>query len=328
MSLSIFSIQNIVNGIIQKDRRSIAKAITLLESTTDADKSKALDLLNALPKNTTSRRIAFSGPPGAGKSALIDEFGSFLIQQGKTVAVLAIDPSAQWQGILKGGALLGDKTRMTSLGKSPQAFIRPSPSQSGTLGGTSNTTADVIRLLEAAQYDVIFVETIGTGQNEIDASFLTDLMILVLPPAAGDALQGIKRGILEYADIILINKNDGDLMQEAEITAQEYFSATKGKNKTILKCSALKKTGFQELQNAINIFFNTHSPELDQRRRNQEAEQFIRRLELEWPNILRQTPFLRDLIQKFTADIQAQQSSPRESCERFYKIVTNHLTNT
>lgn len=318
--------QSILQRILKKDRRTIAKAITLIESSADEDKECALNLLKSLPINCHSQRIAFSGPPGAGKSTLIDEFGSYLIQQGKTVAVLTIDPSAQSDGAMQGGSLLGDKTRMVSLGKNPQAFIRPSPSRSGVLGGATTTTADVIRLLEAAQYDVILVETIGTGQNEIDASFLTDLIILVLAPAAGDALQGIKRGILEYADIILVNKDDGDLKKEAELTAQAYFSAIKNKGQTILKCSALNKTGFQELDSAINRYYDAHQQDFAQNRSAQEIQQFKRRIEQEWPNIISQTPFLTDLVQKLTQEIQEHNSTPREGCERFYKIVTNLLT--
>ncbi|MFY7958676.1 MAG: methylmalonyl Co-A mutase-associated GTPase MeaB, partial [Elsteraceae bacterium] len=185
------------------DRRALAQAITLVESTRADHRRRAEDLLARLAPPGRSLRLGVSGVPGVGKSTFIERFGLLLIERGHKVAVLAVDPSSRRTG----GSILGDKTRMHTLARHPDAFIRPSAAGS-TLGGVARRTADAILLVEAAGYDVVIIETVGVGQSETAVADLTDLFLLLLPPAGGDELQGIKKGIVELADILVINKAD------------------------------------------------------------------------------------------------------------------------
>lgn len=203
------------------DRRALAKAITLAESTRASDREQAESLISELlPHTGSATRIGLSGVPGAGKSTLIEALGLKLIEQGHKLAVLAVDPSS----IRTGGSILGDKTRMEHLAASEAAFIRPSPAGL-TLGGVARRTRDAMLLCEAAGFDVILIETVGIGQSEAAVADIVDLFVLLLAPGAGDELQGIKRGVLELADIILITKSDGDLTNAANQAAAEYRHA-------------------------------------------------------------------------------------------------------
>jgi LAO/AO transport system kinase len=202
------------------DRRALAQAITLVESTRSDHRVRAEALLGQLPPLARSLRLGISGVPGVGKSTFIERFGLLLIERGHRVAVLAIDPSSRRTG----GSILGDKTRMHALASHPAAFIRPSAAGT-TLGGVARRTADAILLTEAAGYDVVIIETVGVGQSETAVSDLTDLFLLLLPPAGGDELQGIKKGIVELADILVINKADGDLAPAARRTVADYTAA-------------------------------------------------------------------------------------------------------
>lgn len=213
----------LANALRGGDRRALARAITLVESTRPDHRKDAAVLLQALaPHAGQAVRIGISGAPGAGKSTFIEAFGAHLVGQGRKVAVLAVDLSSP----IAGGSILGDKTRMERLARMPEAFIRPSPS-SGILGGVAPRTPEAIFLCEAAGYDVVLVETVGVGQSETTVATMTDLLILLLLPGGGDELQGLKRGIVERADIILVNKADGDLVTAALQTADEYRSATR-----------------------------------------------------------------------------------------------------
>lgn len=202
------------------DRRALARAITLVESARPDHRAEALALLKALRPGPQALRIGLSGTPGVGKSTFIEAFGLMLTGQGLKVAVLAVDPSSARSG----GSILGDKTRMERLSREPLAFIRPSPSQS-QLGGVARRTREAVALCEAAGFDVVLIETVGVGQSETVVAELSDLFLLLLAPAGGDELQGVKRGIMEMADLILINKADGDLKPAAMRTVADYTGA-------------------------------------------------------------------------------------------------------
>ena len=210
-------INSILQGQGMEQRRAMAKAITLLESTRPDHRLQADELLtNLLPHTGQSYRIGLSGVPGVGKSTLIESLGLMLIAQGHKVAVLAIDPSST----VSGGSILGDKTRMEQLSVHPHAFIRPSPS-SGTLGGVAEKTRECMLVLEAAGYDIVIVETVGVGQSETAVANMTDMFVLMQLPNAGDDLQAIKKGVMELADLVLINK--ADLDPEAASRAQAFI---------------------------------------------------------------------------------------------------------
>lgn len=221
--------RQLYNNLIEGHRASLAQAITLVESTLKESKQESAKLLTILTKSSNhltaqnTFRIGLTGPPGAGKSTFIETFGTRLTEEGHRVAVLAVDPSSSRRG---GGSLLGDKTRMTELSRNPNAFIRPSPSR-GHLGGVARTTNESILLCEAGGYDIIIVETVGVGQSEHIVTDMVDALCLILSPGGGDELQGIKRGIIEQCDLVLINKCDGDLIPAANRTKAEYTSALK-----------------------------------------------------------------------------------------------------
>ncbi|WP_170753995.1 methylmalonyl Co-A mutase-associated GTPase MeaB [Ruegeria lacuscaerulensis] len=214
-------IDSLSDRILNGDRRALARAITLVESGRADHRAQASELLARLAgAGRQALRIGLSGTPGVGKSTFIESFGMMLISQGLRVAVLAVDPSSTRSG----GSILGDKTRMERLSREPAAFIRPSPSQSH-LGGVARRTREAIALCEAAGFDVVLIETVGVGQSETVVSEMSDLFLLLLAPAGGDELQGVKRGIMEMADIILVNKADGDLKATATRTCADYAGA-------------------------------------------------------------------------------------------------------
>jgi len=213
-------VRDLADRVAAGERRALARAITLVESGRGDHRDRATDLLAALGTDRQGMRIGLSGTPGVGKSTFIEAFGQMLTGRGLRVAVLAVDPSSTRSG----GSILGDKTRMERLSRDPNAFIRPSPSQSH-LGGVARRTREVIALCEAAGYDVVLVETVGVGQSETMVADMTDLFVLLLAPAGGDELQGVKRGIMEIADLILVNKADGDLAAAANRTCADYAGA-------------------------------------------------------------------------------------------------------
>jgi len=211
----------LAKAILDADRRALARAITLVESTRPDHREKAAALLEDLAGHgREALRIGLSGTPGVGKSTFIEAFGMMLCAQGLRVAVLAVDPSSARTG----GSILGDKTRMERLVRHPNAFIRPSPSQTH-LGGVARRTREAVALCEAAGFDVVLIETVGVGQSETVVAELSDVFLLLLAPAGGDELQGVKRGIMEAADLIVVNKADGDLMATAMRTCADYSGA-------------------------------------------------------------------------------------------------------
>ncbi|MEM8631353.1 MAG: methylmalonyl Co-A mutase-associated GTPase MeaB [Pseudomonadota bacterium] len=238
------------------DRRALARAITLVESSRADHREAAGTLMDrTLSAGQTALRVGLSGTPGVGKSTFIEALGMMLIAQGLRVAVLAVDPSSSRSG----GSILGDKTRMERLARAPEAFIRPSPSRTH-LGGVARRTREVIALCEAAGYDIVLVETVGVGQSETMVAQMTDVFALLIAPAGGDELQGVKRGIMEIADLILINKADGDLRAAATRTCADYAGALRllrkragdplGFPKAML-VSALEENGLPEAWDAI-----------------------------------------------------------------------------
>ena len=231
-----------IQPILAGNRRALAKAITLIESTLDTHRDQAQDLLeNLLPHSGNSLRIGITGVPGVGKSTFIEVFGLYLIEQGKRVAVLAVDPSSP----IAGGSILGDKTRMEELSRREEAFIRPTPA-SGALGGVAQKTRESMILCEAAGYDVILVETVGVGQSEYQVAGMVDFFMVLMLPGGGDELQGIKKGIMELADALVINKADGESESLATMTQRQYISAmsllrhTSSWEPRVMTCSALQ----------------------------------------------------------------------------------------
>ncbi|NSX54961.1 methylmalonyl Co-A mutase-associated GTPase MeaB [Parasulfitobacter algicola] len=210
----------IAHDVIRGNRRALARAITLIESGREDHREQATQLIEALPKDREALRIGLSGTPGVGKSTFIEAFGLMLTRQDLRVAVLAVDPSSSRSG----GSILGDKTRMEQLSRDPNAFIRPSPSQTH-LGGVARRTREVVQLCEAAGFDVVLIETVGVGQSEVMVAEMSDIFALLMAPAGGDELQGVKRGIMEIADLILVNKADGDLKAAATRTCADYTGA-------------------------------------------------------------------------------------------------------
>jgi len=217
----VSDITDLAQRVSAGERRALARAITLVESSRADHRAQAADLLEALSgSGKQALRIGLSGTPGVGKSTFIEAFGTYLTGQGLRVAVLAVDPSSTRSG----GSILGDKTRMERLARDPNAFIRPSPSQS-QLGGVARRSREAVALCEAAGFDVVLIETVGVGQSETMVAGLSDLFVLLLAPAGGDELQGVKRGIMEMADLILVNKADGDLRPAATRTCSDYAGA-------------------------------------------------------------------------------------------------------
>ena len=272
-----FSASRQAGEIRSGDRGAMARAITLIESRLpeQAEEGQAI-LEQLLPHSGSALRVGITGPPGVGKSTFIEGLGLLLVEQGYRVAVLAVDPSSP----VTGGSILGDKTRMEGLAQHAAAFIRPSPS-GGSLGGVAHRTREVMLLCEAAGYDVVLIETVGIGQSEVTVSSMVDFFLVMLLPAGGDQLQGIKRGVMELADLLVVNKADGSTRQLAEITRQEYESALSLIRPSspvwrprALLASALDRTGLAE----VWAVMQTHkeallsSGELEQRRRRQNRD--------------------------------------------------------
>ena len=275
-----------------EQRRSMAKAITLLESTRPDHRLRADELLNAiLPKSGNSFRLGISGVPGVGKSTFIEALGLYLIEKGHRVAVLAIDPSST----INGGSILGDKTRMEFLSVHEKAFIRPSPS-SGNLGGVAEKTREAMLVAEAAGHDVVIVETVGVGQSEIAVANMTDMFVLLQLPNAGDDLQAIKKGVMELADLVIINKVDLDpdaaMRAQAQVLSSLRLYSMHGNpdhahhdealwHPRVIKMSALKSEGITEFWDLVNQFqdIQTKYGHLKSRRQNQSQAWMWERIE-------------------------------------------------
>jgi LAO/AO transport system kinase len=269
--------QDLAKAIRSGDRAALPRAITLLESTRADHREQAQQLLlELLPDAGSANRVGITGVPGVGKSTTIESLGMYLIEQGHRVAVLAVDPSSTRTG----GSILGDKTRMARLAQHPDAYIRPSPT-SGTLGGVAKATRETVILLEAAGFDVILIETVGVGQSEVAVSNMVDTFLLLTLARSGDQLQGIKKGVLELADIVVVNKADGQHLPEARKAARELKSALRliYPRETlwlppVLTMSAMEGTGLTEMWDTVERHRQvlTDAGEFETRRRAQQVD--------------------------------------------------------
>lgn len=274
---SSISANDYINGVLNNNRTMLGKAITLIESNSPSHQEIAREVLNKLlPYSGNSLRIGISGVPGAGKSTFIETFGMMLISQGYKVAVLTVDPSSS----VGKGSILGDKTRMEKLSREENCFIRPSPS-GGTLGGVTRKSRETISVCEAAGYNIILIETVGVGQSEITVRSMVDFFLLVQIPLAGDELQGIKKGVIEIADMIAINKAEDKNMHLAEIAKTEFSGAlnyltpaTPGWKPLVMLCSAFTGFGVEDIWKKILEFevITKSSGYFDERRKNQMTE--------------------------------------------------------
>ena len=304
-----------VEAVRSGDRRALAKAITLLESHRPDHTAAGRALLEDLmPHTGGAARVGITGPPGVGKSTFIEALGVQLIESGLKVAVLAVDPSSP----ITGGSILGDKTRMECLAQSDRAFIRPSPA-GGTLGGVAHRTREVILLCEAAGFDVILVETVGIGQSEVAVRSMVDFFLVLMLAGAGDELQGIKRGILEMADMIAINKADGDNIAAARIAQREYSSAVRlmrlgdgGWRAPVLSVSSLENTGIDELWTKIDEHRKsfTDSGLLEERRNSQLRRWMWSMVDAKVLDALRKHPGVSKLADGLERDVLAGKITP------------------
>jgi LAO/AO transport system kinase len=302
------------------DRRALARAITLIESTRDDHRKQAEALLEALlPHTGQAVRIGVSGVPGVGKSTFIETFGQHIIAAGHKVAVLAVDPSSQRTG----GSILGDKTRMEQLSRASEAFIRPSPT-AGTLGGVARRTREVLMACEAAGFDVVLVETVGVGQSETAVADLVDMFLLMLLPSGGDELQGIKKGIMELADLVVVNKADGDLVKAAGRSASEYANAlrllhpmTTEWTPEVLTCSSLEKVGITAIWDRIGDFRAVmDSSGMTEHKRAEQARRWM------WGEVddnllfaFRRHPDVREKLSELEAKVSQAQLTPSAAAQ-------------
>lgn len=332
LNSSRLQVEDYKKGILGGDRVVLAKAITLAESALPEDQRLAGEVLDAvIPYSGNSMRIGITGAPGVGKSSFIESFGRTLIESGKKIAVLTIDPTSQ----ITGGSILGDKTRMQQLAKDPNAFIRPSPS-GHTLGGVAAYTRETILLCEAAGFDTLIVETVGTGQSETAIKSMVDFFLLLMQPGSGDELQGIKKGIVEMADAIAITKADGDQLNRAKATQSDFRHALhllqlqpSGWVPEVVTCSALESSGLREILQMIGAFKQTLTSTgyFQRNRQNQQTGWFTDHFHYllaldpkQFPAIVKAEHDLRD-------QILTQKISPRNAARTLLQIYHEAIRN-
>jgi LAO/AO transport system kinase len=310
--------------LLAGDRRALARAITLIESTRADHRERADELLAAvLPHTGKSVRLGITGVPGVGKSTLIERFGLALIDKGRSLAVLAIDPSSKRGG----GSILGDKTRMEELSRHNAAFIRPSPA-GATLGGVARRTREAMLLAEAAGFDTVIVETVGVGQSETAVADMVDMFIVLLLPAGGDDLQGIKRGVIELADLIVVNKADGDLKAAARRSAADYQHAlrmlrspTAGWTPEVMTCSAVTGEGVAGIWETVGRFLEAVGKTGIVRRRAEQARSWM------WNEVgetllaeLRKHPDVKRLVAGLEREVEAGKTTPAAAAHRMLEV--------
>ena len=310
----------LLKPLLAGDRRALAQAITLIESTRADHRERADALLvEVLPHTGKSVRLGITGVPGVGKSTFIERFGLSLIERGRSLAVLAIDPSSKRGG----GSILGDKTRMEELSRNQAAFIRPSPA-GATLGGVARRTREAMLLVEAAGFDTVIVETVGVGQSETAVADMVDMFIVLLLPAGGDDLQGIKRGVIELADLIVVNKADGDLKATARRSVADYRHAlrmlrspTVGWTPEVTSASALNGDGVAEVWATVGRFNEAVGEKGIARRRAEQARDWM------WNEVgetllaeLRKHPEVKRLVPGLEREVEAGKSTPAAAARR------------
>ena len=316
--------RQLAEGLAGGDRRALARAITLVESSRAEHRRSAEALLDALAGGArASLRVAVSGAPGAGKSTFIEALGAHLIKQGRRPAVLTVDPSSR----LSGGSILGDKTRMPELARHPAAFVRPSPS-GGVYGGVSRRTPEVIMLCEAAGFDPVLVETLGVGQSEAAVVSMVDLLVLLVLPGGGDALQGIKRGIMELADLVLVNKADGALAESAAATASEYASAVgllpgrwRGWRTPVRTCSALTGSGIATAWEDIRRFRTRLDAEIRAEREEQRQQWLWREVEAGFRDRLEESSEFREARSRLESAVRSGEMAAPAAAARLLRRV-------
>ncbi len=322
------NISSMASAIRSGDRATLARAITLVESKRADHQATAHRLVQELLRTTGKAvRLGITGAPGAGKSTTIDALGTYLTGTGHKVAVLAVDPSSTRTG----GSILGDKTRMARLGQDPNAFIRPSPS-SGTLGGVAAKTRETMLICEAAGFDVVVVETVGIGQSETAVSDMTDFFLALMIPGAGDELQGIKKGVVELADMIAVNKADGDNVARARVAAADYRAAlnilaprSPNWSPPVVTFSALTGNGVPELWKQVEAHraAMTKSGELAARRREQQVKWMWSMLEERLTARLRTDPAVRTKLKAAEAAVADGKLAPTLAVEQIAALIEN-----
>lgn len=326
------SLEELRDGVMQGNRGVLARAITLMESSRPDDQKRASELLTELmPHTGQSMRVGITGVPGVGKSTFIETLGGQLTAQGRKVAVLAVDPSSARSG----GSILGDKTRMETLSMDANAFIRPSPA-SGTLGGVASKTREAILCCEAAGFDTILVETVGVGQSELVVADMTDFFLVLMLAGAGDELQGIKRGLMELADMLAVNKADGDMQSKANKAAQTYRSALtllhtgeNGWQPPVLTCSALNNIGIDAVWNKVQEHQDliTENKSLQTKRSEQQLKWLWSMVNDELQTSLKAHPAMQEKVLEIEEAVRSAATAPtraaRELLSAFYKELAN-----
>jgi LAO/AO transport system kinase len=321
------SVETLAKGVLAGNRALLARAITLVESSRAPDRPLADELVRAvLPHTGSSYRIGWTGPPGVGKSSLIEALGKELVSgTGQKLAVLAIDPSSRRTG----GSILGDKTRMTELGHHPQVYIRPSAA-GNYLGGTARHTRETLLLCEAAGFDHVWVETVGVGQSEQEVHRLVDLFVVLAQPGAGDDLQGIKRGILELADLLVVTKADGPLLQSARQTQLQLLQALRlfppqpsGWSVPVLSVSSEENTGLTVLLNKMEEFRSRgrETGFWETRRMEQQTELLFSLIQENWLNKLYSHPDYLELARSAREKLATQNHTPDQLAEEFFRLL-------
>ena len=320
-----FDLDALESGIRTRDVACLGRAITLLESQRPDHQSLAEQLLSRFPHpRSNTLRIGITGVPGVGKSTFIDSLGTFLIKEGHRVAVLAVDPTS----LLSGGSILADKTRMCRLASERDAFIRPSPS-SGNLGGATVKTREAIVVCEAAGFDVIIVETVGVGQSETAVADMVDFFFVLMLAGAGDELQGIKRGILEVADLIAINKADGDNLNRTRLAQAELQAAIQmthprqeGWVPSVVTCSALKDDGIAEIWNIIDAYRKetTDSDSFEDKRKKQLIQWMWQGFDYQLLNDVHGLPEVQQLAERLKDALVKGETTPREAIDALLKV--------